>query len=241
MHDVPHLLQNHINSAAVCNTHNTSLVVWICCTRKPTQLQNSSKVHHSAVCVQPQIQHVTNNTRWLQHPSSTNQIHLPPVCQSDTVLVSVIMWNIKDTSATLMHITAEIRSTQHRWTTARPQDHHVSLTDQQHWDDRRQSSLLCDVFRRWTTRAAPWKWRHSQLDFKRQRKLCPLDESPNKVWEEFYHFIVNLSSDQLRWTQTSGEQQLLLPPDAEAPPEHTCDQSVVSSCLRTQLEPFVQK
>lgn len=180
-------------------------------------------------------------TRWLQHPSSTNQIHLSPVCQSDTVLVSVIMWNIKDTSATLMHITAEIRSTQHRWTAARPQDHHVSLTDQQHWDDRRQSSLLCDVFRRWATRAAPWKWRHSQLDFKRQRKLCPLDESPNKVWEEFYHFIVNLSSDQLRWIQTSGEQQLLLPSDAEALPEHTCDQSVVSSCLRTQLEPFVQK
>lgn len=209
--------------------------------RKTTQLQNSSKVHHSAVCVQPQIQHMWLTTRWLQHPSSTNQIHLPPVCQSDTVLVSVIMWNIKDTSATLMHITAEIRSTQHRWTAARPQDHHVSLTDQQHWDDRRQSSLLCDVFRRWATRAAPWKWRHSQLDFKRQRKLCPLDESPNKVWEEFYHFIVNLSSDQLRWIQTSGEQQLLLPPDAEAPPEHTCDQSVVSSCLRTQLEPFVQK
>lgn len=95
MHDVSHLLQNYINSAAVCNTHNTSLVVWICCTRKPTQLQNSSKVHHSAVCVQPQIKHVWLTTRWLQHPSSTNQIHLPPVCQSDTVLVSVIMWNIK--------------------------------------------------------------------------------------------------------------------------------------------------
>lgn len=95
MHDVSHLLQNHINSAAVCNTHNTSLVVWICCMRKTTQLQNSSKVHHSAVCVQPQIQHMWLTTRWLQHPSSTNQIHLPPVCQSDTVLVSVIMWNIK--------------------------------------------------------------------------------------------------------------------------------------------------
>lgn len=223
-------------------THTTQALLCesVAC-RKPTQLQNSSKVHHSAVCVQPQIKHVWLTTRWLQHPSSTNQIHLPPVCQSDTVLVSVIMWNFKDTSATLMNITAEIRSTQHRWTAARPQDHHVSLTDQQHWDDRRQSSLLCDVFRRWTTRAAPWKWRHSQLDFKRQRKLCPLDETPNKVWEEFYHFIVNLSSDQLRWIQTSGEQQLLLPSDAEAPPEHTCDQSVVSSCLRTQLEPFVQK
>lgn len=242
MHNVPHLLQNHINSAAVCNIHNTSLVVWICCTRKPTQLQNSSKVHHSAVCVQPQIQHM-----WLTTHADCSILHQPTRSTCHLSVSLTQCWSLlscetlRDTSATLMHITAEIRSTQHRWTAARPQDHHVSLTDQQQWDDRRQSSLLCDVFRRWTTRAAPWKWRHSQLDFKRQRKLCPLDESPNEVWEEFYHFIVNLSSDQLRWTQTSGEQQLLLPSDAEAPPEHTCDQSVVSSCLRTQLEPFVQK
>lgn len=54
-------------------------------------------------------------------------------------------------------------------------------------------------------------------------------------------FITSYSSDQLRWTQTSGEQQLLFLSDAEAPPEHTCDQSVVGSCLRTQFEPFVQK
>lgn len=72
MHDVPHLLQNHINSAAVCNTHNTSLVVWICCTRKPTQLQNSSKVHHSAVCVQPQIQHM-----WLTTHADCSILHQP--------------------------------------------------------------------------------------------------------------------------------------------------------------------
>lgn len=108
-------------------------------------------MHHSAVCVQPQIKHV-----WLTTHADCSILHQPTRSTCHLSVSLTQCWSLlscetlRDTSATLMHITAEIRSTQHRWTAARPQDHHVSLTDQQHWDDRRQSSLLCDVFRRWT-------------------------------------------------------------------------------------------
>lgn len=73
-------------------THTTQALL---CESVAWEKQHNFKTAVKCITVQSQIQHMWLTTRWLQHPSSTNQIHLSPVCQSDTVLVSVIMWNIK--------------------------------------------------------------------------------------------------------------------------------------------------